>query len=139
MGGRGYFTVPDVARMWGEERALRKGLPLSEARPLDPTTVHRYVNAAVQATEDRRAGRYVKNPPPPPEKVTPRAWAWFPQDGQTLAELEHALREWYRNRPGPGKGGGRPRHVPCPCGCGRKVPPGQVCEQELGRRQAGGQ
>lgn len=137
---RAYFTVRDVAEMWGQERALRDGRPLSEAKPLDTITVHRYIHASVPAKEGRKAGRYAADPPPAPTKVTARAWAWFPKPGQTMDELEKELRGWYRRRPGPGVGGGRPRHLRCPCGCGRKVPPGQVCEQELGRRkQAGGQ
>lgn len=101
-----FFTVRDVAAMWGQERAQRDGKPLSEAQPLSVNTVHRHVNAAVPATDTRKAGRYADNPPPKPTRVTQRSWAWFPAPGQTMQELEEELRAWFRSRPGQGAGGG---------------------------------
>jgi len=109
---RKFFLVTDVARMWGEERARQQGKDPATAKPLSSKTVWWYLNQSMEARPGRRRNLYADNPPPLPVHLHLRALAWFPDPGETLADLERRLRLWYHSRPGQGAGGGRPPKTP---------------------------
>ncbi len=145
-----YLTVDDVARIFGEERALRAGQPLSAARPFShrsvTTTRTRAINPAYRQSRlrdpahDPNAAVYAANPFPEPDPIPGGKvlmWSPNPQRGErTLADVEQTFRNWYRSQPPRGAGGGRramSQHT-CPCGCKETVAAGQVCEAEQIRR-----
>jgi hypothetical protein len=99
---RPFLTVDDVTKIWGEERAAKKGLPISEANPMSRLTVYANLKAS------RPGGRYENNPVPTPaypnEELNPHGQhpIWVPAEGETIEDVEQQLRDWYHNRPGPG-------------------------------------
>jgi len=154
---RPFFRARDIARMWGEERAIAAGNDPATAEPVDVDTVYSYVK---HSQPPRRPGarprRYATNPMPLPtylnddggelDPVNGRRGQqplWLPEEGETLADLERRLRAWWHSRPGPGVGGGRPRKnpartSPCPCGCGEQVAPGTMCDRSAAEQAGAG-
>lgn len=123
---RPFFTVRDIARMWGQERAHAAGQDVASAPPLAEKTVYSYLKHSQPAKPGRRQKRrYADNPMPLPvylnddgEPVDQERGRrgqqpiWLPGEGETLAEMERQIRAWWHSRPGPGVGGGRPRKHP---------------------------
>lgn len=109
-----FFTTADVARMFGQEHAIKYGKDPAEAKPLSKETITRYINDSKPddpAHPRKRPGKYAARPIPTPRHVEgPRTpFIWRPKPGQTMADLERELRAWYHSRDGQGAGGGRPR------------------------------
>jgi hypothetical protein len=137
-----FFLVQDIARMWGEERARAAGKEIADATPVAAATVHSYIKHSKPGPRSR----YADNPMPAPTylgaddpeaSMHGRTPIWQPEDGETMADLEHRIRAWWHSRVGPGVGGGpKPKvtTVACPCGCGQQVAPGSMCDQAAALR-----
>jgi hypothetical protein len=151
MGRRVVLRASDIAQLWGEERARARahaaGLDaaataaaVAAAEPVKDRTVYRYL-------QQSKTGMYRTNPMPMPDYPDERPKRgqipiWVPDEGETVADLERRVRDWWHSRAGAGVGGGRPRKVPaqtvpCPCGCGERVSPGTRCDRSVssGRRR----
>lgn len=111
-----FFTVDDVARIWTEERqkaedaaARADNRDPAEVPPISTNTVRAYVWYSQPAPKGKPPKRYQDNPVPPTAMLGTRRMVWTPGPGQTLADVEQALRDWYNDpaRPGKGAGGGR--------------------------------
>lgn len=101
-----HLTTADVARIWTEERRRRDG---GDAPEVTFNTVKAYVWFSVPAPRGKPPKRFQDNPVPPSVQLDDRRRVWVPDPGETLADLEQELRDWYRNRVGKGTGGGRKR------------------------------
>jgi hypothetical protein len=103
-----HLTLADVARIWTEERRARDG---QDAPAISVNTVKAYVWYSEPAPRGKPRKRYQDNPVPPSVQLDKRRRVWIPGEGQTLADVEQALRDWYNDptRPGKGTGGGRKR------------------------------
>ncbi len=123
----------DVLRLWNEEQA-RLG-----RKPIKLRTVYATIASCQPAAPGKPPNRYQDRPIPMPEYPhpdRPRAGQtpfWRPAAGESLAELEQRLREWWASRPGRGRPGVRQafrtRQRRCGCGSGVFVDAGSPCGQ----------
>lgn len=131
-----FLTVNSVARLFSEHA----GKDISER------TVRNFVYESQKPPEGGRPRRYVKKPIPMPQGLandgTPTAElargvkaVWAPGPGQTMAQLEASLLDWWDSRPGTGSGGrateNQPRRVRCWCGCGQLVARDTMCDEAI--------
>jgi hypothetical protein len=134
-GRQPWLTLTDVARIFGEERAIAKGEDPTTALPVARATVTSYMKRYKVGTP-----RYGINPMPtatyPDPTLSPPGQQplWVPEAGETVEDVERRLRAWWNSRVGPGVGGGRkPRvpaqQVPCACESGAMVAPGTRCDE----------
>jgi hypothetical protein len=105
-GDLAHLTMADVARIWTEERRRRDG---DDAPAITFNTVKAYVWFSEPAPPGKPPKRFQNNPVPPSVQLDKRRRVWIPGPGETLADVEQALRDWYNDptRPGKGVGGGR--------------------------------
>jgi hypothetical protein len=99
-----HLKMTDVARIWTDERRRRDG---DDAPAITFNTVKGYVWHSEKAPRGKPPNRYQDNPMPASVQIDQRRRVWIPAPGETLADLEQELRDWYRNRDGRGSGGGR--------------------------------
>lgn len=113
MAPRPFFTVRDIARMWGAERAATLGH--AQAAPLARDTVLSYLKHSKPDRPGRQPHRYANNPMPLPTYINDdgepvgdgrdrrgQQPIWLPDEGETLDGLERRLRAWWHSRVGPG-------------------------------------
>lgn len=134
---RRWLTLTDVAKIFGEERAVAAGQDTATAPPVSRETVTSYMFRYRASNPNPRFGTH---PMPtatyPDPTMSPRGQQplWVPDPGETIDDVERKLRAWWHSRVGAGVGGGRPPRVPAqlvPCACesGAMVAPGTRCDE----------
>ncbi len=97
-----YLTRADVARIGGEEVARLRGEDPANAAPLALSTI----TAHVRDSQPGSGRRFENHPMPLPVYGNDNAQRrgqiplWWPQEGETVADLEARLRHWFASRRG---------------------------------------
>lgn len=98
-----------------KDKARDTGKDPATVEPYSEDTIRGWVHQSYPGPRRKSRAVYVDNPIPKPQDVEVvgwrgTVWAWVPDEGETVEQLEARLLAWYHGpgRPGQGAGGGRP-------------------------------